>query len=169
LFKFRNILLGITPDMSSMYKGTRLEEEYPEMLVYLKLWSSNATILWGIHIFLGVLATFFSLLAAAGIGALLEEHTKVFAFIAAVSISLLTAFNLGAKSNNTRDAWRELNIAAIKFNRGQIGKDKLIKAYENGESRIGGVSFTQSSINAANSENTGNTDLAETKESQDGS
>ena len=120
-----------------MYKGTRLEEEYPEMLVYLKLWSSNATILWGIHIFLGVLATFFSLLAAAGIGALLEEHTKVFAFIAAVSISLLTAFNLGAKSNNTRDAWREFNIAAIKFNRGQIGKDKLIKAYENGESRIG--------------------------------
>jgi hypothetical protein len=41
---------------------------------------------------------------------------QIFGFLAAVSISLLTAFNLGAKSNNTRNAWRELNTAVMRFN-----------------------------------------------------
>ncbi|MFY9565425.1 MAG: hypothetical protein WAM27_08410 [Nitrososphaeraceae archaeon] len=51
-----------------------------------------------IHILLGISATFFSSLAAAQIGIVANEQAKTFAFLAAVSIALMTAFNLGGKS-----------------------------------------------------------------------
>ena len=86
------------------YKNTRIDRELPEMLAYLELWGSNTTILWTLHIALGVVATFFSLLAASQIGHIDDQYARIFGFIAALSISLLTAFNLGAKSNNTRNA-----------------------------------------------------------------
>ena len=53
---------------------------------------------------------------------------RAFAFIAAVSISMLTAFNLGTKSNNVRNAWRMLNSAIIKFNHNIIPKKEVIAA-----------------------------------------
>jgi len=49
---------------------------------------------------------------------------------------LFTAFNLGAKSNNTRNAWRLLNTAVLRFNQGILEKDEVINAYENGEARM---------------------------------
>lgn len=91
------------------YKNTRIDRELPEMLAYLELWGSNTTILWTLHIALGVIATFFSLLTASQIGHIGDQYPRIFGFLAALSISLLTAFNLGAKSNNTRNAWRRLN------------------------------------------------------------
>jgi hypothetical protein len=129
-----------------MYKDTRIEKEMPEILQYLNMWGTNATRLRYIHIFLGTFATFFALLAAADFwendnG---DNYVRVFAFIAAISISMLTAFNLGAKSNNVRNAWRQLNSAVIKFNRELIDKDSVIIAYEKGEELIGGVDFSQS-------------------------
>jgi hypothetical protein len=54
--------------------------------------------------FYGGSPTFFSLLAAAQIGSVSNGKAKIFAFIAAVSIALMTAFNLGGKSNDTRAA-----------------------------------------------------------------
>ena len=98
--KLTNLLsLQPIPD-TNVYKGTPIERELPEILVYLKLWGNNTRILWAFHIFLGIFATFFSLLAATGFGG--DTLSRVFAFIAALSIALFTAFNLGAKSNNTR-------------------------------------------------------------------
>jgi len=68
-----------------------------------------------------------------------------FAFIAAVSIALMTGFNLGEKSNNVRNAWRELNTAIMKFNSDEkVPKDEVLKAYSGGEKRIGDVSFSRS-------------------------
>lgn len=75
-----------------------------------------------------------------------KEYTQIFAFIAALSISMMTAFNLGAKSNNTRNAWRKLNAAIMKFNQNIVDKEAVIRAYEEGESLIGGVSFSQGGI-----------------------
>jgi hypothetical protein len=42
----------------------------------------------------------------------------------------MAAFNLGAKSNNTRVAWRHLNAEVIKFNQGILKEEEVIKAYE---------------------------------------
>jgi hypothetical protein len=113
------------------------------------LWSYNTTKLWAIHITLGVLATFFSLLAAAltgNSGNSYNEWVRVSAFIAALSISVMTAFNLGTKSNNVRNAWRILNYAIIKFNHNLIQTNEVIGVYEEGESLIGGVTYTTSGI-----------------------
>ena len=142
----KNFLLRPIPDMSEAYHGTRVERELPDMLTYLKLWSYNTTRLWVIHITLGVLATFFSLLAGALMGDPYIGWARAFAFIAAVSISMLTAFNLGTKSNNVRNAWRMLNSAIIKFNHNIIPKKEVIATYEAGEALIGGVAYTSSGI-----------------------
>ncbi len=132
--------------MSEAYRGTRVETELPDMLTYLKLWSYNTTRLWAIHITLGVLAIFFSLLAAALMGDTYIGWARAFAFIAAISISMLMAFNLGTKSNNVRNAWRMLNSAIIKFNHHLISKNEVIAAYEAGEALIGGVTYTSSIV-----------------------
>lgn len=100
----------------------------------------------GCTYYYGVVATFFSLLTAAGIQSIGPGISQIFAFIAALSISMMTAFNLGAKSNNTRNAWRKLNAAMMKFNQGIVSKEYVIRAYEEGESLIGGVTFSQTGI-----------------------
>jgi hypothetical protein len=142
----KNFFFKPIPDATNTYKGSRVDKEIPEMLTYLQLWGSNTTKLWIVHITLGVIATFFSLLTAAEIGHIDDQYTRIFGFISALSISLLTAFNLGAKSNNTRNAWRRLNTAIMKFNEHMIKKDALIAAYEQGESLIGGVNYSQDRI-----------------------
>lgn len=75
-----------------------------------------------------------------------KTASQIFGFLAAVSISLMTAFNLGAKSNNTRNAWRELNTAVMKFNQNLVEKDEVIAAYERGEAMIGGITFSKEKI-----------------------
>lgn len=132
--------------MSEIYRSTRVTRELPGMLEFLELWASNTTKLWAVHILLGVVATFFSLLAAALMGDPYIGWARAFAFIAALSISMMTAFNLGAKSNNTRNAWRKLNAAMLKFNQEIVSKEYVIRAYEEGESLIGGVTFSQAGI-----------------------
>ncbi len=141
---FRNLLsLQPIPDTHG-YEKTPIGKDMPEILTYLKLWGNNTRGLWAFHVFLGIFATFFSLLAATGFGG--DLASRVFAFIAALSIAFLTAFNLGAKSNNTRNAWRLLNTAILKFNEGSVGKDYVINAYESGEAMIGGITFDQTKI-----------------------
>ena len=92
------------------------------------------------HIFRNICNIFF-LACSAGFGG--ETLSRVFAFIAAISIAFLTAFNLGAKSNNTRNAWHLLNTAILRFNEVILNKDEVINAYEKGEALIGGISFSQ--------------------------
>jgi len=129
-----------------LYKDTRIQSKLPVILKYLVLWERMARGLRFIHVGLGVSATFFSLLAAAQIGSIQDEYAKVFAFIAAISIALMTGFNLGEKSNNVRNAWRELNAAVIAFNSNEkISEEEVIKAYREGEKRIGDVTFSRGS------------------------
>jgi hypothetical protein len=81
------------------------------------------------------------LLAAPQIGSVSNGEAKIFAFIAAVSIALMTTFNLGGKSNDTRAAWRQLNSAVMKFNKGIIKPEELVNAYVEAEARIGDVTY----------------------------
>jgi Flp pilus assembly pilin Flp len=142
--RFWQRLLGV-PDASKLYMGTRIQMELPEIFAYLAFWERLARILRLIHVLLGTSATFFSLLAAAQIGSIQDEYAKLFAFIAALSIALMTGFNLGEKSNNVRNAWRELNAAVIAFNNGKLEEEEVIEAYRKGETRIGDVTFSRSS------------------------
>ena len=170
------LLLRPVPNVEELYKNSRVEKELPEILKILAQWGNNTTNLWRWHIILGTMATIFSILAAIGFSSMgiipsenlnntnsLQEmfnaaqteikqlHTQkianqIFGFLAAVSISLLTAFNLGTKSNNTRNAWRELNTAVMRFNQNIIQQPEVINAYERGETMIGGITFTKEAI-----------------------
>jgi hypothetical protein len=130
-------------NVKSVYKGTKIEKEVPHILFFLNRWEFMSAILRVIYILLGISSVFFSLLAAVQIGSIQEEYAKIFAFIAAVSIAFMTAFNLTDKSNNVRDAWRELNAGVMKYNNKLINKDQLIEIYRVQEGKIGGVFFSK--------------------------
>jgi hypothetical protein len=127
-----------------LYQNTKVAIEVPHVLHYLNSWEVMAAGLRTVYILLGVFAVFFSLLAAVQIGSIQDEHAKIFAFIAAISIAFMTAFNLTDKSNNVRDAWRELNAAVMKYNTNRISKSELIEVYRKQEEKIGGVFFSKS-------------------------
>jgi Flp pilus assembly pilin Flp len=127
-----------------LYKDTRIQLKLPVILKYLVQWERISRALRLVHVMLGVSATFFSLLAAAQIGSIQDEYAKIFAFIAAVSIALMAGFNLGEKSNNVRNAWRELNAAVMTFNSNEkLSEDEVIKAYRESEKVIGDVTFSR--------------------------
>jgi hypothetical protein len=41
----------------------------------------------------------------------------------------MTAFNMSEKSNNVRNAWRELNASVMKFNKKIIDEKEMIEMY----------------------------------------
>jgi hypothetical protein len=127
----------------------------PEVVQFLKVWKTKATILRALQVLLGSLSVFFSLLTTtvlqfttttANTATITAANTdnfyaKIFAFTAAVSICLMTAFDLGTKSNNMTNAWRHLNATVIKFNNGVSDREEVIDAYIDGEITIGNVTF----------------------------
>jgi hypothetical protein len=56
----------------------------------------------------------------------------------------LAAFNLSKKSNNVRNAWRELNAAVMKFNENIIDEKEVIEKYREAERIVGDVTFSRS-------------------------
>jgi hypothetical protein len=137
----RRNILRFNDSIYDAYKDKPIGQKLPDILQYLRLWSTMAVYLRIFHVSLGISATFFSALAATQIGSIGDNITKIFAFIATVSIALMTAFNLGGKSNNTRAAWRHLNAQVMLFNQGACDEKDVIKAYEEAENLIGDVSY----------------------------
>ncbi|MCZ7398091.1 MAG: hypothetical protein O8C62_00155 [Candidatus Methanoperedens sp.] len=103
-----------------------------------KKWEQQVFGLRTIHALLGMLAITSSLLVAANWGPYGIPIQRL-AFIAALSVSLLSALDIGSKANRMRRAWRRLNVAIIKFEEKVISVDELIKAYEDAEEMIGDV------------------------------
>jgi hypothetical protein len=131
-------------DMSVVYKDQRICEELPEIVPFLKVWKFKANALRFLHILLGSLSVVFSVLTTTFVSVPgFDNYSKYFAFFAAVSIGLLTAFDLGTKSNNMMNAWRQLMAAVIKFNQQENQKKDVIIAYIEGEKLIGNVTFQQ--------------------------
>lgn len=97
---------------------------------------NNASCSWSI-------CDFFSLLAAVQIGFIQDVFAKIFAFLAAVTIAIMTGFNLTEKANNTRTAWRELNAGVLRYNNHNIDAPGLIEIYRKQEGTIGGVPFSR--------------------------
>jgi hypothetical protein len=146
----RNPFPGFT-DVSEVYSKDKPINDpldgVPEMVPFLVLWRNKATTLRFLQVSLGFLAVFFSLLTTTVLqftsSNTYNAYAKIFAFIAAVAVGLLTAFDLGTKSNNMTNAWRKLNAAVIKFNRGICYHEEVIDAYIDGENTIGNVTFQQ--------------------------
>jgi len=139
--------------------GTRVARELPEIVPFFKIWRQKATGLRILHAFLGVSSVFFSLLTTTVLqfnGTNWNTYAKVFAFIAAVSIGLMTAFNLGTKSNDMTRAWRKLTAAIIRYNKYIIQKQKVVDQYVGAERLIGDVTFDQSLVPNHDGETTGN-------------
>jgi hypothetical protein len=120
------------------------EKGVPEIVPFLIKWKRMARNLRFSQILLGLLATFFSILTATTVTIQsFDSYSKYFAFIAAVSIGIMTAFDLGTKSNNMMDAWRLLAAAVVKFNRELCGRQVVIDAWIEGEKTIGDVTYQQ--------------------------
>src|SRR5215211_4660907 len=60
------LLLRPVPDVKKIYKNSRVEKEFEEILEILPQWGNNTANLWRWHIILGTMATIFSILAAIG-------------------------------------------------------------------------------------------------------
>lgn len=110
-----------------------------EVEIQLNKWKRQTFGLRTIHAVLGIIAVVASLLVAAKINSFNSDTIEWFAFLAAVSTGLLTAFDLGSKANRMRRAWRKLNAALIKYRRQQINDIELLKIYEESEDLIGDV------------------------------
>jgi len=128
-----------------LFKDSRITKtsEVRPLLTILDRWDKMATGLRTLHLSLGAVAIFFSLLAAVQIGFIQDVYAKVFAFLAAVTIAIMTGFNLTDKANNTRTAWRELNAGVMQFNAEHITAPELIDIYRQQEATIGGVMFSR--------------------------
>jgi len=135
---------GFQPS-EDFYKNTRIIDtaEVRSLQTILDRWDKMATGLRTLHLGLGAFAIFFSLLAAVQIGFIQDVYAKVFAFLAAVTIAIMTGFNLTDKANNTRTAWRELNAGVMQFNANNITAAILIELYRRQEAMIGGVTFSR--------------------------
>lgn len=133
------------PSPLNLYKDTPIMQKLPVIVVNLNHWQRMAFGLRFVHALLGTMAIIFSLLAAAQIGSIADEYAKIFALIAAISIGLMTGFNLSEKSNNVRNAWRHLSGFVIAYNNGKASEEDVIEAYKKGEDLIGDVTFSRSS------------------------
>lgn len=111
---------------------------YIDLKKSLKTWDLQSSVLRALHIILGILAIFSSLIVASKVTFFFS--TEVYAFIAALSIGLSNGFDLGSKANRTRKAWRQLNTAIFSYELNpNYTIDELIKAYYDAETIIGDV------------------------------
>jgi hypothetical protein len=119
-----------------------MREVPDEIKEAINVWYRSAGILRFLHISLGLIAVILTITVASTIGekTFLTPWTPWIAWGAAISVGIMTSFNLGTKSNSMRNAWRVLNEAKIRYeNQEDMTIEKLIDAYRDGEKLIGDV------------------------------
>jgi len=126
--------------MESSEATQRQAKVLAEISSRLTHFSRLATWLRILHLVLGFLAVVSSVVVASTISSLPPQWIKVLALVAALSIGIQTGFDVGAKANRARQAWRALYVAKMRFDTSPnftIGD--LVTAYEKGEETIGDV------------------------------
>ena len=113
----------------------------PERLKKIfKTWTFWANTLRLVHVSLLIIASVSSILASSGVGKLENSSTNWCAILAAVSIGVLSALELGKMSNDYRNAWRSLNVAILRYECVESFREEdLIKAYADAEKLVGDV------------------------------
>ncbi len=71
---------------------------------------------------------------------------RVASFLSALSLTLLTAFNITAKGNNARNAFRFLDHAYCMYQIGKYSLEDLVNAKDNAEKILGSVDFQTTTI-----------------------
>jgi hypothetical protein len=97
-----------------------------------------------VQVGLGVLGTASALTVttfAADIGTF---WVKTCSFIAAFCVGVLAAFDIGGKANATRQAYRHLNRAILRYRYLPASSlDNLIDSYSQAQNIVGGVTYRQ--------------------------
>ncbi|HUW81827.1 MAG TPA: hypothetical protein VMZ31_03385 [Phycisphaerae bacterium] len=111
-----------------------------EILQHLRRWELMAGLLRTAHILLGLVSVACSILVASKINSLDNSYIEWLAFCAALSVGIQTGFDLGAKANKMRRAWRYVNWSYLKYrSNGSHSIDNLIDDYKKGEEMVGDV------------------------------
>jgi hypothetical protein len=140
---FEYFLRIVPPNVMQMYEGTKVDKDISEVIPFFRLWARNAFILWIIHISLGLITTILTIsITSLASVSFYTQSIPILAVFAAITAALLTSLDIGTKSNNTRNAWRKLNIAMMKYNQNLFNKEQVINAYEEGEALISGINYT---------------------------
>lgn len=115
-----------------------------EMKLALHEWDRTAARLTRLYALLGALSVTCSLFVATFIGsdAALTGSIRVVAFIGAASLAWIGTFNMGAKANALRSAWRLLNAACIRYKYEEsYSFEELHAQYVAGESLLGVITI----------------------------
>jgi len=112
----------------------------------LKVYHRMAFQLHMVYVILGFVAIVSSVFVTTFIGyktppLFKTEYLPYISFISTACITLITAFSLGNKSNNTRRAWRLLKFSYLQYKAGIIDVNELLKKQDEAEAIIGGVDF----------------------------
>lgn len=112
-----------------------------EYEAFLKSWNTMASVLQASIVLLGMTATVSALVVATFADDLGTAGVRVVAFVSAVSIGVITAFDLPAKATGVREGWRHLNVALMRYHAGEYSLTEVIDAYSEGERMLGNVSY----------------------------
>jgi hypothetical protein len=111
----------------------------------LGIWDGMASSSVKTIVSLGVLSILSSLFVASFAGSFKPEYdtfvTKTLSFIAAASATILASFDIVARANNSRFAWRHLQKAKLLYQAGIKNIEGLIMASAEAENMLGGISF----------------------------
>jgi hypothetical protein len=113
----------------------------------LPVWNRLAISLQATYVVLGVMATVSSLAVATFTAELGPIRVKEVSFILAISLGLITAFDIGAKANASRGAWRLLNAATLAYaNDPSFTIQDLYKQYLAGEALLGDIKYNAPAV-----------------------
>jgi hypothetical protein len=108
----------------------------------LPIWNNLAKSLQTTYVVLGLIATVSSLVVATFTAELGSIGVKVISFALSLSIGLITAFDIGAKANAARGAWRLLYAATIAYAEDtSFTIQDLHKQYLAGEALLGDIKY----------------------------
>jgi hypothetical protein len=95
-----------------------------------------------LQVSLGVLGTMSAFAVTTFAGELGTLLVKLCSFIAALSIGILTAFDIGGKANATRHAHRLLSLAVLRYlYLPASSPDNLLDSYAQAQEIVGGVTY----------------------------
>jgi len=121
-----------------------MSREVPKPYLDIRIvWNRLASTLQLVYVLLGLTATGASLVVSSFTTELPTGWIKALSFSSAVALALITAFNIGGKTNAARTAWRTLNAAVLAY-----GEDstftiqQLHGAYVTGEDQLGGITYS---------------------------
>ena len=115
-----------------------------EITRQLQVWDWMARGLRILQVALGVLGTASALTVTTFAAEIGTFWVKVCSFTAAVSVGILTAFDVGGKANATRHAYRYLNRAILRYRYIPASSlDNLLDSYSQAQDIVGGVNYRQ--------------------------